>query len=166
MYSPPMGWLKDGIEIGLSAWRNISKDWLLSLFQSTVARARRWRVDHWYPLDEAIREFGDRELVRCSAEANRKCWQEATGAEVNQVELEEATERDEYLRERLLEDLRDRLTSGELIARGFREPLSQSAPYLTISRHEWRVIWLETPGHPGTRTHPAARRALALLMSG
>src|SRR5215470_3441416 len=106
MYSPPMGLLKDSIELGLSAWRNISKGWLLSLFQSTVARAKGWRVDQWYSLDEAVREFGDRELVRSSAEANRKWWQLATGAEINQVELEEATERDEYLRERLLEDLR------------------------------------------------------------
>jgi hypothetical protein len=42
-------------------------------------------------------------------------------------------------------DLKEQLTRGELIARGFREPLSHGAPYLTISRHEWRVIELKLP---------------------
>ena len=27
MYSPPMGWLKDSIELGLNVWRNINKGW-------------------------------------------------------------------------------------------------------------------------------------------
>jgi hypothetical protein len=110
---------------------------------------RRLTVDRWYPLDAAIREFGDPELVDDSAKAHQKWWQlfteQATGAELNQADLEEATEQDNYLRERLLEDLRDRLTFGELIARGFREPISHGAPYLTISQHEWRVIELQRP---------------------
>ena len=91
-------------------------------------------------------------MVRASAEADRKWWQliTDTGPELNQVELEEVTERSKHLRERLLRDLRARLTSGELIARGFREPISQTTPYLTISRHEWRVILLESPGETDT----------------
>ena len=43
------------------------------------------------------------------------------------------------------EDLNRRLAAGELIARGFREPFSHGAPYLTISRHEWKIIRLEPP---------------------
>ena len=59
-----------------------------------------------------------------------------------------------------------RLRRGELIARGFREPLSPGAPYRPISWHEWRVMELKLPdraegggigyvgltiGKPGTR---------------
>jgi hypothetical protein len=43
------------------------------------------------------------------------------------------------------EDLNRRLATGELVARGFREPFSHGAPYLTISRHEWKIIRLEPP---------------------
>jgi hypothetical protein len=36
-----------------------------------------------------------------------------------------------------------KLVSGELVARGFREPFSHDAPYFTIPRHHWRVLQLE-----------------------
>jgi hypothetical protein len=39
------------------------------------------------------------------------------------------------------------LIRGELIARGFRVPFSPGAPYLTISRQEWRVLNLLYPNH-------------------
>jgi hypothetical protein len=36
-----------------------------------------------------------------------------------------------------------KLVSGELVARGFREPFSYDAPYFTIPRHHWRVLRLQ-----------------------
>jgi hypothetical protein len=45
----------------------------------------------------------------------------------------------------IYKDLDEQLVRGELIARGFREPFSHGAPYLTISRHEWRIIKLGPP---------------------
>jgi hypothetical protein len=43
------------------------------------------------------------------------------------------------------EDLNERLARGELIAKGFQEPFSHGAPYLTIARHEWLILKLVWP---------------------
>jgi hypothetical protein len=56
-----------------------------------------------------------------------------------------ASARVQALRKLLREDLEGQLVSGDLIARGFREPFSHGAPYLVISRNEWRIIKLEQP---------------------
>jgi hypothetical protein len=77
---------------------------------------RGWTVDEWY------RPHGD------APKLSR--WPER----LDQID------EDQYCA-----DLKEQLTMGELIARGFREPLSHGAPYLTISRHEWRVIELKLP---------------------
>jgi hypothetical protein len=51
----------------------------------------------------------------------------------------------------LMEDLQEQLARGELIARGFTEPSSPGAPYLTISRHEWQILKLNLQGGPAAR---------------
>jgi hypothetical protein len=58
---------------------------------------------------------------------------------------DKALVRADTLRALAWEELEKQLANGEPIARGFREPLSHGAPYLTISRHEWMVIKLEPP---------------------
>jgi hypothetical protein len=51
----------------------------------------------------------------------------------------------DFLAKMINEDLTEQLARGELMARGFRAPFSHGAPYLTISRHEWRIIKLDAP---------------------
>jgi hypothetical protein len=51
----------------------------------------------------------------------------------------------------LWKSYRDSLHGGELIARGFAEPSSHGAPYLTISRHEWQILKLDPQGDQAAR---------------
>jgi hypothetical protein len=193
-----MGLLKDSVDLALSTWRSINKRWLLSLFQSTVARARGWTVAEWHSPYSVVEVFGDRDLLKRRSEA----WERRKNAWVEQQKLSPSFNADDpdgpfmtleepqgpKARERFLAldrmyeeantdgeafdgllraGIHIRLLSGELIARGFREPFTHGAPYLTISRHEWHIIRLEegstravgngvayvgvTIGKPGTR---------------
>jgi hypothetical protein len=115
---------------------------------------RQLTVDEWYHPSVAIREFADPELLRgreiADQEAARVEW--PSGAGMSPEEYRSATARAESvqaradnLRKLVTENIKDQLVRGELIARGFREPFSHGASYLTISRHEWRIIKLEPP---------------------
>jgi hypothetical protein len=118
---------------------------------------RRWTVDQWYPASTAIREFADQDLVRRSDKANQEAnqlWEEALGItweaypeayKASRAQANDATIRADALYELLREGLECQLLNGDLIARGFAEPYVHRAPYLTISRHAWRVIKLEAP---------------------
>jgi hypothetical protein len=118
---------------------------------------RRWTVDQWYPPSTAIREFADQDLARRSDKANQEAdllrdeamgmtWEQYPEAyKAASAEANDATIRADALYELLKGDLEYQLLNGDLIARGFAEPHSHRAPYLTICRHEWRVIKLEPP---------------------
>jgi hypothetical protein len=117
---------------------------------------RHWTVDQWYHPDAAAREFGDQDWLRQRDEAyleGNKVWGAwARGITTDQKLFENAKQKAKDASQEadvydnlILEDLNDRLVLGELKARGFREPFSHGAPYLTISRHEWRVLKLEWP---------------------
>jgi len=117
---------------------------------------QRWTVDQWYHPTAAIDQFGDQDLVARRDEAHREAnrlWKEVpSGVGITPEEYTSARHRADHASQRvgalgalLQEGLKARLVNGELIARGFREPFSHGAPYLTISRHEWRIIKLEPP---------------------
>jgi hypothetical protein len=119
---------------------------------------RRWTVDQWYEPFAAIREFADQDLLGRSDNADeehRRLGDELpSGAGMTAEEYKNARDqadrasvRVRALRALLQEDLERQLVSGDLIARGFREPFTHGAPYLTISRNEWRIIKLEPPSH-------------------
>jgi hypothetical protein len=112
---------------------------------------RGWTVEQWYTFVEAIYEFVDQEWVRQHNEAYEKINKAFGEFDTNMTDQKQY----EYARRLqvdadaydnlIFEELHERLARGELIARGFREPLSHGAPYLTISRHEWRIIKFELP---------------------
>jgi hypothetical protein len=168
-----MGFLKDGAELLLSAWRAVRERSTLAVFQSSIARARGWTVDEWYYPFSAVAEFGDPHWLQRLREAEQRREKARAerdklspsyhsdfpsfGEEPEGPEEPEARERflafDEQYKEAkltadaatsvIMGDLLNQLIRGELIAQGFREPFAQGAPYLTISRHEWHVIRLE-----------------------
>jgi hypothetical protein len=122
--------------------------------------ARGWTVDDWYDPYDAAKKFGNQGLLQArqkSAQQRDKVADE--WSKVLEPQTPEELEAEEQCRqqhevesrriaacdERINEDLNRRLAAGELIARGFREPFSHGAPYLTISRHEWKIIRLEPP---------------------
>jgi len=129
-----------------------------------VETFQQWTVEQWYREYAAIGKFGDQDLVQRRDEAwkkwaatldlvehSRKVGEDlaldvAEAPDVTEAKEEldrvrhEQGERYDRFHWLLSEDLHDRLLSGELLARGFREPFSHAAPYLTISRHEWRII--------------------------
>jgi hypothetical protein len=147
----------------------------------TVAGARGWTVDQWYHPAEAVKEFGDQNLLQLREEAEQRrdeaLAERGEGITIGDRPIppyrspevpetpEEAEARKRFsaldqqyddtrrkvdaLTYLIREDLIARLTRGELIARGFREPFSHGAPYLTISRHEWRVIGLQLADRAG-----------------
>jgi hypothetical protein len=156
-----MGLLKDSIELGVDAWRNISKRWLLSLFQSTLAGARGWTVAEWRSPDEAMSEFGEADLLRCLNEALDRADEAraerdklaARKSDLDKLQQEDrvrfrafnqqyeaATSEANSCNSLLKGGLQGQLVRGELVARGFREPFTYDTPYLTISRHQWRII--------------------------
>ena len=117
---------------------------------------RQLTVDEWYHPSVAISEFADPQLLGAreiaDQEAARINW--PSGAGMSPEEYRSARARAESVQARadslhklVTENIEGRLVSGELIARGFREPFSHGAPYHTISQHEWRVLKLELPDH-------------------
>jgi hypothetical protein len=154
-------------------WRAASSRWR----GRNVLRAeafRRWTVDQLCEPIEAIRAFADQDLVEQSDEAH----QEADGLWM-QLPLDDRLMSEEYRSARTLaedantrakalgavlrENLEAQLVSGELIARGFREPFSHGAPYLTISRQEWRIIKLDPSNPGGTYVAAAAGSGVAYV---
>jgi hypothetical protein len=151
------GLLKDGVELLLSAWRAVRERSVVSISQSIAGSAKAWTVKEWHHPYAAVREFGDRRWLQLREEGSKECGELL--AEVQRAPPETRKETypkyegqlDEMKREGdaytsiLLEDLQEKLLRGQLIARGFGEPFLHGAPYLTISRHEWRIIELELP---------------------
>src|SRR5215469_15554087 len=118
-----------------------------ALYQSSMARGKGWTVDRWYTPSEAVEKFGDQDYLRRLKEFNEeqdKAWNawfnDGAPLLVTMGQYDEAKLTIEALVNLINEDLNDQLVSGELIARGFREPFSPGGAYLTISRHEWRVV--------------------------
>jgi hypothetical protein len=127
--------------------------------------AKGWTVDRWYHPYEAIEKFLDEDTLWIFKEAQQSEskalseWAKSSRIS-NTPEVTEAKEHEralykQYEDARLLasglmdnlipEDLKELLARGDLIARGFREPFSHGAPYLTISRQEWRIMKLVWP---------------------
>jgi hypothetical protein len=110
--------------------------------------ARGWTVGRWYHPYEAYEKFGDQDWLRYYNQEQEKAFVEF-GKDHGREYLPHAISREyeDKIRQYdhlIREDLHERLARGELIARGFREPFSHGAPYLTISRHEWLIIkWVE-----------------------
>jgi hypothetical protein len=134
--------------------------WSLSRLQGRhlprIDGFRRWTVDQWYVPWTALYLFLDQDLMeesKAAAEEANRMWEALpSGAGMTpeeyrsaKAQADKALVRANTLRALAWEELQKRLANGELMARGFREPLSHGAPYLTISRHEWRVIKLEPP---------------------
>jgi hypothetical protein len=168
-----MGLLKDGAELLLNAWRAVRERSTFAVFQSSIARAKGWTVDEWYSPFSAVTALGDPDWLQRLREAEQRREKARAerdklspnyhygfplfGEEPEEPEEPETRERflalDEQYKEAkltadaatsvIMADLQNQLIRGELIARGFREPFAQGAPYLTISRHEWHVIRLE-----------------------
>jgi hypothetical protein len=138
--------------------------WGLSRFRGRRFQlwARGWTVDDWYDPYDAAEKFGNQGLLRArqkSAQQRDKVaaeWGkvlEAMPQTPKELEAREQFDQQHEVESRRIaacdrlinEGLNGRLATGELIARGFREPFSHGAPYLTISRHEWKIIKLEPP---------------------
>ena len=157
-----MGVLKDGYDILLGTWRAVRECQWSSIFQALAVQAKVWTVAEWYELPAAIEKLGDLVWARQRIKVRKKLG-ELEELDPRYVDAELQIEhRDDIL----LPGLNRRLRRGELIARGFREPLSPGAPYRPISWHEWRVMELKLPdraegggigyvgltiGKPGTR---------------
>jgi hypothetical protein len=119
-----------GVNFVYSVLKDLAKGGLTWLRgRSLQLWARGWTVDDWYHPYDAAEKFGDQFYFQS--------WRKAydTGGE-------DAMGQAEGYERLIREDLNERLVRGELIARGFREPFSHGAPYLTISRHEWLIIKL------------------------
>jgi hypothetical protein len=68
-----MGFLKDGAELLLSAWRAVCERSTLAVFQSSIARARGWTVDEWYNHPySAFTALGDPDLLQRLREAQQR----------------------------------------------------------------------------------------------
>lgn len=118
--------------VAKDAWGRVSSRWRgRHSLRSEVFR--RWTVDKWYHPAVAIREFGDQDLLERSDEAHKehsRLWKELpSGAYMTPEEYtsarhraDDASTRIQALDALLRENLQARLVSGELIARGFREP--------------------------------------------
>jgi len=115
---------------------------------------RQLTVDEWYHPSVAISEFADPQLLGAreiaDQEAARINW--PSGAGMSPEEYRSARARAESvqasadnLHQRVMENIQGQLVCGELIARGFREPVCHGAFYLPISKHEWRILKLEPP---------------------
>jgi hypothetical protein len=116
--------------------------WVSTRFQGGVVRstflgARAWTVDEWHSAAYAEAHFANPDLSRKLGELDLSIDKEGT------PRYEEAYRHATTLQLRIETDLNDQLVSGKLIARGFREPFTPGARYLTISRHEWRVLKLD-----------------------
>jgi hypothetical protein len=92
---------------------------------------RGWTVDEWLKPGWALMAFGeDTDWLEYHSDGG----QYATFvSHVAEGELEPE------------DNLHFQLVEGHLVARGFREPFAHGAPYLTISRHEWRIVKLDDP---------------------
>jgi hypothetical protein len=125
--------------------------WRLSRGARYQLWARGWTVGHWYHPYDAAQKFGDQEYFRFYNEAQQEDtkayieWCGNTGDDALYKQWKDAKGKTEGYDNLIREDLDERLARGELIARGFREPFSHGAPYLTISRHEWLIIKLVSP---------------------
>jgi hypothetical protein len=118
--------------------------------------AKGWTVDRWYDQSQAYEKFGDQDWLRYYKQEQEKAsveWGKAPRRAEDYYsphptistiyrQCEDKMAQYDFL---IREDLHERLARGELIARGFREPFSHGAPYLTISRHEWLIIKLVYP---------------------
>jgi hypothetical protein len=100
---------------------------------------RRWTVDQWYEPFAAIREFADQDLLGRSdnADEEHRRLGDELPSEAGMTAEEYKNARDQAdrasvrviaLRALLQEDLERQLVSGDLIARGFREPLPTVHP--------------------------------------
>jgi hypothetical protein len=114
--------------------------------------AKGWTVGDWYPPALAAEKFGDQDRLQHRKNAQQqleKVWAERDELWDDVLDFnkryEDAQGTVDLFTDLICEDLRQRLARGELIARGFREPFAPGAPYLTISRHEWRIIKLDLP---------------------
>jgi hypothetical protein len=137
---------------GASFLYSLLKDGVSWLRGRRLLRAdafRRWTVDQWYQPEWAVDEFVDPDWLRQRAEAYRECtkaWDTwANGSTRDEALYEEAKRKLDSWDGLIREALNNQLVRGELVARGFREPFSHGASYLTISRHEWRIIKVEWP---------------------
>ena len=117
---------------------------------------RQLTVDEWHHPSVAIRAFADPELLRGREIADQEAAriERPSGAGMSpegyrsaRARAESVQARADNLHKLVTENIEGQLVSGELIARGFREPFSHGAPYHTISQHEWRVLKLELPDH-------------------
>jgi hypothetical protein len=115
---------------------------------------RGWTVDKWYDPVSAVRAFGYQDEVQDFTEAERQRDYALLAPDYPEPTDEEKERNRQYDEARWMVDhytdvicraLNTQLIRGELIARGFREPFTHGAPYLTISRHEWRVLEVKLP---------------------
>jgi hypothetical protein len=122
--------------------------WGLPWFRGRRFQPWGWTVGRWYHPYDATEKFGDQDRLRYYKEAQLgmekaffECCKDAKSDE-KYKQYKDAKLQVEGFDDLIREDLNELLARGELIARGFREPFSHGAPYLTISRHEWLIIEL------------------------
>jgi hypothetical protein len=126
-----MGVLKDGFDI-------LAEHGVDSMCKSIAGWAKALTVAEWLAAPTAIEKFGNQDWIRLRSEDAEEAYRPGRDSEQGHRLYEAATDV-------LLEDLREKLLRGELMARAFREPFAPRAPYVTIARHEWRVLELKTP---------------------
>jgi hypothetical protein len=109
------------------------------LLRSTFLGAKAWTVDEWHSAAWAEVYFANPDLNQKLKELAPELRKDKEGT----PRYEEAHRHARMLQLHIETDLNDQLVSGKLIARGFREPFTPGGRYLTISRHEWRVLKLD-----------------------
>jgi hypothetical protein len=120
-------------------WGWVSTRLQCGLLRSTFLGAKAWTVDEWHSAAWAEIHFANPDLSRKLEELAPELRKDKEGT----PRYEEANRHATALQMSIESDLNDQLVRGKLIARGFREPFTPSAHYLTISRHEWRVLKLD-----------------------